>query len=296
MCRNTYACSSTSRRFWLTKSGWSLGIIIYLQISPGALYAQPQWRNTALCLIVEWMNAEVNWPTQIKWANFSIRWCHQDLPHSSPSTDRQMLVPVHHSVNPPKAESATIAEPFFLQHGILKNVSSKETVTVSYRAMCAERFAQVMQKGKSPGLGMEEGNTWSHKCHTVADSDHNTHTYKLSDPNSPRRPISETNKKQKGRIRGLRQHKGCHALKLKTFLHENCSSMDPKPIYSPSGQNTLNLITSKMHITVSEVVLSQPRKTINLLFSSWGVLDIMDHVHILVLATRKHRAKFLMQF
>ena len=72
-----------------------------------------------------------------------------------------MLVLVHHSVNPPKAESATIAEPFFLQHGILKNVSSKEPVTVSYvcRAMCAERFAQIMQKGKSPGLGMEESNT-----------------------------------------------------------------------------------------------------------------------------------------
>ena len=130
---------------------------------------------------------------------------------------------------------------------------------------------------------------------SVADSDHKTYTYKLSNPNSPRRPISETNKKQKGRITGLRQHKGCHALKLKTFLHESCSSMDPKPIYSPSGQNTLNLITSKMHIIEFQRWYYLSREKL-LIFSSWGVLDIMDHVYILVLATRKHRAKFLIQF
>ena len=88
MCRNTYAWGIISRRFWLSKPGWSLGITTSLQSWPGALYAQPQWRTTALRLTVEWMNAGVNWLTQIKGANFSIRWCHQDLP---PQADKALF-------------------------------------------------------------------------------------------------------------------------------------------------------------------------------------------------------------
>lgn len=99
---------------------------------------------------------------------------------------RQVLVPIHHSVSPTKAEPASVTQRAFLfstRHP--KNGSPKVPVTVSFGAICTEYFIPVMQKGDTLTWG-SGGNLGPHECHVVtavAHSDHRPHTFKLRDPN-----------------------------------------------------------------------------------------------------------------
>lgn len=68
-----------------------------------------------------------------------------------------------------------------------KNGSSKEWATVSFRAVCAEHFVQVTQKGENPGTemrGWAMSSLASHVATAVAHRDHKPHMYTLRVPNS----------------------------------------------------------------------------------------------------------------
>lgn len=68
-----------------------------------------------------------------------------------------------------------------------KNGSSKESVTISFRALCAEHFVQVAQRGENPGRemrGWATGDLASHEVAGVAHSDHRPHTHMLRVPSS----------------------------------------------------------------------------------------------------------------
>lgn len=108
----------------------------------------------------------------------------------------------------------------------------------------------------------------------------------------PEHPYLKTTGKRKQGGKGFAQHKRCHTLKFKNFLHENCSSMYSKPIYSPFGQNI-----SEIHfIKLQRWYYLRQEKLLHFSRAARMFFNIMSYKHILTLATMKHRAKFLTHF
>lgn len=184
-------------------------------------------------------------------------------------------------------------EPFFLQCGIQKNGSFKEPMTVFFRDMCAEHFVQGAQKGENPGLKMGHGvgNKWSHKCFVVtavAHSDHKPHTYTGWVPSSRIhqtliRNQQETERKE---TKALGTTADVMSWNLKISFRRIVLPYIQSQFILPLGKNDHTKIL--LH-KASEVVLSQMRKTIMLLLSSWDV-RILWIMYIVLLYEAQSRA------